>query len=90
MNVQFKMTIANIYSLSDGPSLTGRIESGIVQIGDDLQIVSSNGIYPVRVIGIEAFQKSLKIASSENGLVGISVSGIDAKSVKNRDVLRSV
>ena len=89
MSDKFRMVIANIYSLPNGPSLTGRIETGTVQIGDSLEIFGDNSVYSVRVTGIEAFQKSLETATPESGLVAISVSGIDAKIIKNRYLLQS-
>jgi len=83
----FKMLIANIYSLPTGPVVTGRIEIGLVRIGDELVLVGAQGRFPVKVISIERFKEALESAQAESGLVGIKLEGIDHDQIRNRDLL---
>jgi len=83
----FKMVIANIYSLPNGPVVTGVIETGTVRVGDSLSLAGANGHFPVQVIFIQRFQKSLDIAQAGPEPVGLTLSGIDRDQIKNRDVL---
>jgi len=87
MTDKFRMLIANIYSLPNGPAVTGRIESGMVRLGDSLTLDGACGKFPVKVIFIERFQEALTEANSASDLVGLTLSGIDFNQIRNRDLL---
>jgi len=87
MSDSFKMVVANIYSLPNGPAVTGRIESGTVRVGDSLTLVRSQGDLPVRVTFIQRFQQTLESAQAGPEPVGLTLSGVEADQIKNRDVL---
>jgi translation elongation factor EF-Tu-like GTPase len=89
MEHKFKMLIANIYSLPDGPAVTGRIESGRVRVGDELVVVGAVGRIPVRVIFIQKFREALTEAAAGQEPVGITLSGIEWDQIRNRDLLVS-
>ena len=65
-----------------GTVLTGKIESGRVKPGDNLEVVGGRDIIPTICLGLEMFRKSLDIAE-----VGDNV-GILLRGVKREDVRR--
>jgi selenocysteine-specific translation elongation factor len=89
MAATFRMLIANIYSLADGPAVTGRIESGIVRLGDSLILDCAHGKIPVKVIFIQKFQRALTEAEASSEPVGLTLSGVETDQIKNRDLLVS-
>jgi elongation factor Tu len=89
MGDPFRMLIANIYSLRDGPAVTGRIESGVVRVGDSLKVVGAAGEFPVRVLRIEYFQRAVLEAQTGPEPVGIVLQGIEHDQIHNRDLLLS-
>jgi translation elongation factor EF-Tu-like GTPase len=87
MGDQFRMLIANIYSLRDGVAVPGRIESGVVRIGDSLKVVSATEEIPVKVLRIEYFQRAVIEAQKGTKPVGIVLQGIEHDQIRNRDLL---
>jgi translation elongation factor EF-Tu-like GTPase len=83
----FRMLVANIYSLPDGPAVTGVIEAGRVRVGDSLTLIGSSGEIPVKVVFIQAFQKVFEVAEAKDGIVGLTLSGVDHDQIRNRDLL---
>jgi selenocysteine-specific translation elongation factor len=83
------MLIENLYSLANGPAVTGRIESGMVRVGDSLFLDAAQGKFPVKVISIQEFQASLTEASASSKAVSLILSGVEADQIKNRDLLIS-
>jgi elongation factor Tu len=84
---EFKMLIANVYSLPDGPAVTGRIDAGRVRVGDRLKLLGVHGDFVVRVTLIQRFRESLEEASAGPEPVGISLGGVDKDQIQNRDLL---
>ena len=56
---EFRMMIANTYSLASGPAVTGRIEVGFVEEGDLLTLLGRGRQGAVRVTGIQRVGASL-------------------------------
>ena len=83
----FLMPIEDIFTITGrGTVVTGRIERGVVHMGDAVQIV---GIRPTRdttVTGIEMFQKTLDQGQAGDN-VGILLRGIEKKDVIRGQVL---
>ncbi|KAK9827376.1 hypothetical protein WJX81_003773 [Elliptochloris bilobata] len=79
----FAMPIEDVFSIQGrGTVVTGRIESGIVKVGDEVEIV---GILPSQktiVTGVEMFKKQLN-----EGQAGDNV-GLLLRSLKREDVVR--
>jgi translation elongation factor EF-Tu-like GTPase len=87
---QFKMVVSNIYEIRGlGPTVTGRIESGSVRVGDRLAVTRTGRHTPVVVTAIERFQQSLTEANAVHNPVGISLSGVDRDEIRSGDVLVS-
>jgi elongation factor Tu len=79
----FLMSIEGIFmAVGRGTVLTGKIESGILNIGDNLELVGGRNIINTICMGLEMFRKALDFAE-----VGDNV-GILVKSVKREDARR--
>jgi elongation factor Tu len=83
----FAMPIEDVFSISGrGTVVTGRVESGIVNVGDDVEIV---GILPTRkcvITGIEMFRKILKDGRAGDN-VGCLIRGLKREEVERGQVL---
>ena len=79
----FLMPIEDIFTISGrGTVVTGRIERGVVNMGDSVQIVGIRPTQDTTVTGIEMFQKTL-----DKGIPGDNV-GILLRGVEKKDVVR--
>ena len=82
-DVPFLMAIEGIFMATGrGTVLTGKIESGILNIGDPLELVGGRNIIFTSCMGLEMFRKSLDYAE-----VGDNV-GVLVKAVKREDARR--
>ncbi len=82
-DVPFLMAIEGIFMATGrGTVLTGKIETGVVKIGDALEVVGGRENIATSCMGLEMFKKSLDIAE-----VGDNV-GVLVKAVKRDDVRR--
>jgi len=83
----FAMPIEDVFSISGrGTVVTGRVESGIVNVGDEVEIV---GILPTRkcvITGIEMFRKILKDGRAGDN-VGCLIRGLKREEVERGQVL---
>jgi len=81
--VPFLMSIEGIFMATGrGTVLTGKIESGILNVGDALDLVGGRNLITTICMGLEMFRKTLDYAE-----VGDNV-GILVKSVKREDTRR--
>ena len=79
----FLMPIEDIFTISGrGTVVTGRIERGVVNMNDPVQIVGIRPTQDTTVTGIEMFQKTL-----DQGMAGDNV-GILLRGVEKKDVVR--
>jgi elongation factor Tu len=77
------MAIEDVFSISGrGTVVTGRIESGIVKVGEEVEIVGIRDTQKTVVTGVEMFRKLL-----DQGQAGDNV-GILLRGVKREDVER--
>ncbi|MBR6061614.1 MAG: elongation factor Tu [Spirochaetales bacterium] len=83
----FLMPVEDIFSISGrGTVATGRIESGSVKIGDEVEIVGIKPTQTTTITGVEMFQKTLdKGIAGDN--VGLLLRGIDKKGIERGQVL---
>ncbi len=83
----FLMPIEDVFSIKGrGTVATGRIETGVVKINDEVEIV---GIKPTQksvVTGIEAFKKSLDQGQSGDN-AGVLLRGIERNDIERGQVL---
>jgi elongation factor Tu len=79
----FLMPIEDIFSIEGrGTVVTGKIERGIVKVGEDVEIVGIKATAKTTVTGIEMFNKNLK-----EGMAGDNA-GILLRGTKKEDVTR--
>jgi elongation factor Tu len=79
----FLMPIEDIFSIEGrGTVVTGKIERGIVKVGEDVEIVGIKDTAKTTVTGIEMFNKNLK-----EGMAGDNA-GVLIRGIKKEDVTR--
>jgi len=79
----FLMPIEDVFSISGrGTVVTGRIESGVVKVGEEVEIVGINKTQKTTVTGVEMFRKLL-----DQGQAGDNV-GVLLRGTKREDVER--
>jgi len=83
----FLMAIEDVFSITGrGTVATGRIERGIVKVGDNVEIVGIGETQTTTITGIEMFQKTLDEGFAGDN-VGILLRGIDKESIKRGMVI---
>ena len=83
----FLMPIEDVFSISGrGTVVTGRIESGKVKVGDEVEIVGLRETQKSTVTGVEMFRKMLDEGEAGDN-VGILLRGIEKDGVERGQVL---
>ena len=83
----FLMPIEDVFSISGrGTVVTGRIERGILKLGDDVDIVGFKPTRTTKVTGIEMFRKEMDEAQAGDN-VGVLLRGIAKDEVERGMVL---
>jgi elongation factor Tu len=86
----FLMSIEGIFTVTGrGTVLTGKIETGIVKVGDFLEVIGGRDNISTQCMGLEMFRKSLDLAEAGEN-VGILVKAVKRDEVKRGFVLSSV
>jgi len=79
----FLMPVEDVFSISGrGTVATGRVERGVVNVGDDIEIVGINATAKTTVTGVEMFRKLL-----DQGQAGDNV-GVLLRGTKREDIVR--
>jgi len=79
----FLMPIEDIFSIEGrGTVVTGKIERGVINVGEDVEIVGIKDTVKTTVTGIEMFNKNLK-----QGMAGDNA-GVLIRGIKKEDVTR--
>ncbi len=83
----FLMPIEDVFSISGrGTVVTGRIERGIVKVGEEVEIVGIKPTVKSTVTGVEMFRKLLDQGEAGDN-VGCLLRGIDREAVERGQVL---
>ena len=83
----FLMAIEDVFSITGrGTVSTGRIERGVIKVGDDVELVGLKDTKATTVTGIEMFQKTLDEGLAGDN-VGILVRGITKAEIERGMVL---
>ncbi len=83
----FLMAIEDVFSISGrGTVVTGKIDRGIVKVGDEIEIVGIKDTQKTTCTGVEMFRKLLDQGQAGDN-VGILVRGIDREQVERGQVL---
>jgi elongation factor Tu len=78
----FLMPVEDIFSITGrGTVATGRIETGVVKVGDDVQIMGLGADLKSVVTGVEMFRKILDEGEAGDN-VGLLLRGVDFKAIK--------
>jgi elongation factor Tu len=81
----FLMAIEDVFSITGrGTVATGRIERGIVKVGDNVEIIGIKDIRSTTITGIEMFKKSL-----EQGMAGDNA-GVLMRGIQKTDIERGM
>jgi elongation factor Tu len=83
----FLMPIEDVFSISGrGTVVTGRIERGIVKVGEEVEIVGIKATTKTVVTGVEMFRKLLDQGQAGDN-VGCLLRGVDREAVERGQVL---
>jgi elongation factor Tu len=83
----FLMAIEDVFSITGrGTVATGRIERGVVKVGQDIEIVGISDTTATTITGIEMFQKTLDEGFAGDN-VGILLRGVDRENIERGMVL---
>jgi len=83
----FLMPIEDVFSISGrGTVVTGRIERGIVKVGDEIEIVGMKPTIKTTVTGVEMFRKLLDSGEAGDN-VGVLLRGTKREEVERGQVL---
>jgi elongation factor Tu len=83
----FLMPIEDVFSISGrGTVVTGRIERGVINVGDSIEIVGIKDTKSTTCTGVEMFRKLLDRGEAGDN-VGVLLRGIDREGVERGQVL---
>jgi elongation factor Tu len=83
----FMMPIEDVFSISGrGTVVTGRVETGIIKVGEEVEIVGINDTRKTVVTGVEMFRKLLDQGQAGDN-VGALIRGVGREEVERGQVL---
>ena len=83
----FLMPIEDVFSISGrGTVVTGRVERGIIKVGEEIEIVGIKATQKTTVTGVEMFRKLLDSGEAGDN-IGALIRGIDRTQVERGQVL---
>ena len=86
-DLPFLMPIEDVFSISGrGTVVTGRVERGIVKVGEEVEIVGIRDTQKTTVTGVEMFRKLLDSGEAGDN-IGALLRGVDREGVERGQVL---
>jgi len=83
----FLMPIEDVFSISGrGTVVTGRVERGVVKVGEEVEIVGIRATAKTVVTGVEMFRKELGVGEAGDN-IGALLRGVDREGVERGQVL---
>jgi len=83
----FLMPIEDVFSISGrGTVVTGRVERGVINVGDEIEIVGIKDTQKTTCTGVEMFRKLLDRGEAGDN-IGALIRGIDREKVERGQVL---
>ena len=83
----FRMIIDDVFSIAKrGTVVTGKVEAGTLNVGDEVAVQGTGGQKRTTVAGIEMFRKMASQANAGD-MVGILLKDIGKQDVQKGDVL---
>ena len=87
VDLDFLMPIEDVFSISGrGTVVTGRVESGVINVGDDIEIVGVRDTQTTTCTGVEMFRKLLDRGEAGDN-IGVLVRGLKREDVERGQVL---
>jgi elongation factor Tu len=87
VDLTFLMPVEDVFSISGrGTVATGRVERGIVKVGEEIEIIGIRDTVKTTVTGLEMFRKLLDEARAGDN-VGALLRGIDREGIERGQVL---
>ena len=86
----FLLAVEDVFSIKGrGTVATGRIERGVVKVGDEAEIVGYGSDVKTTITGVEMFRKQLDEGQAGDN-VGVLLRGIDKEGIERGQVLAKV
>jgi elongation factor Tu len=83
----FLMPIEDVFSISGrGTVVTGRVERGVINVGEEVEIVGIKDTQKTTVTGVEMFRKLLDSGEAGDN-IGALIRGVDREQVERGQVL---
>ena len=83
----FLMPVEDVFSIKGrGTVATGRIEQGVIKVGEEVEIVGVKDTRKVTVTGVEMFKKELERGEAGDN-VGLLIRGIEREEIERGQVL---
>ena len=83
----FLMSVEDVFSITGrGTVATGRIERGVVKVGEEIEIVGMKDTVKTTVTGVEMFRKNLDQGMAGDN-VGLLLRGVERESIERGQVL---
>src|SRR6201991_50942 len=87
INLRFLLPIEDVFSISGrGPVVTGRVERGIVKVGEEVEIVGIRPTDKTTVTGVEMFRKLLDQGQAGDN-IGALIRGVTRDGVERGQIL---
>jgi len=85
----FRMTVQDVFSITGrGTVVTGRVESGTVRVGMEVNVVRDGGVATTTTVtGLEMFRKVLDTATVGDN-VGLMLKGLDRAQLHTGDLIQ--
>jgi elongation factor Tu len=81
------MSVEDVFSITGrGTVATGRIERGVVKVGEEIEIVGMGDTQKTTVTGVEMFRKQLDQGMAGDN-VGILLRGVDKEAIERGQVI---
>ncbi|AAX17804.1 MULTISPECIES: elongation factor Tu [Borrelia] len=86
----FLLAVEDVFSISGrGTVATGRIERGVIKVGQEVEIVGIRETRKTTVTGVEMFQKILEQGQAGDN-VGLLLRGVDKKDIERGQVIAAI
>ena len=87
LDKEFLMPVEDVFSIKGrGTVATGRVETGVVKVGEEVEIVGLKDTHKTTVTGVEMFNKNLDQGQAGDN-VGVLLRGVEREDIERGQVL---
>ena len=87
VDLPFLMPVEDVFSISGrGTVVTGRVEKGVIKVGEEVEIVGIRPVQKTTCTGVEMFRKLLDQGEAGDN-VGLLLRGVDREGIERGQVL---